>query len=146
MYCEYRLRNRPAPSTQSSQIIVCFLGAGEYHLRQTYVIGSPAGEHFLRPECSTWLYSLGWDIIKLIMKQVGIELQQKKDSAPSYRFIKIIRNTKLNLSTFRRYSNITWGKNVPQALRLHLPWLFYINVHFHTESETGWRCSRIWYM
>ena len=24
-----------------------------------YVIGSPAGEHFLRPECSTWLYSLG---------------------------------------------------------------------------------------
>ena len=50
--------SRPAPSTQSSQIIVCFLGAGEYHLRQTYVIGSPAGKHFLRPECSTWLYSL----------------------------------------------------------------------------------------
>ena len=58
VYCEYRLRHRPAPSTQSSQIIVFFLGAGEYHLRQTYVIGSPAGEHFLRPECSTWLYSL----------------------------------------------------------------------------------------
>ena len=33
VYCEYRLRHRPAPSTQSSQIIVCFLGAGEY----TYV-------------------------------------------------------------------------------------------------------------
>ena len=58
MYCEYRLRHRPSPSTQSSQIIVCFLGAGEYRLRQNYVIGSPAGEHFLRPECSTWLYSL----------------------------------------------------------------------------------------
>ena len=61
MYCEYRLRHRPAPSTQSSQIIVCFLGAGEFHLRQTYVIGSPAGEHFLRPECSTWLYSLAYN-------------------------------------------------------------------------------------
>ena len=59
VYCEYRLRHRPAPSTQSSQIIVCFLGAGEYRLRQNYVIGSPAGEHFFRPECSTWLYSLG---------------------------------------------------------------------------------------
>ena len=62
VYCEYRLRHRPAPSTHSSQIIVCFLGAGEYHLRQTNVIGSPAGEHFLRPECSTWLYSLGCEV------------------------------------------------------------------------------------
>ena len=46
VYCEYRLRHRPAPSTQSSQNIVCFLGAGEYRLRQNYVIGSPAGKHF----------------------------------------------------------------------------------------------------
>ena len=52
------------PLQHSSQIIVCFLGAGEYHLRQTYVIGNPAGEHFLRPECSTWLYSLGWNVNK----------------------------------------------------------------------------------
>ena len=59
VYCEYRLRHRSAPSTQSYQIIVCFLGIGEYRLRQNYVIGSLVGEHFLRPECSTWLYSLG---------------------------------------------------------------------------------------
>ena len=42
-------------------------------------------------------------------------------------------NTKLKLSTFRKYSNITWGKNVPQALHLDLPWPFDINFHFHTD-------------